>query len=242
MDLTVMSFNIHKGKHAFFNRDTLAHIRDFLAAHSVDVVMIQEVIGADPKKRDFDQVAYLAEGISSTFCYGPNLLVGDYHHGNAILSRYPIERWKNEDLTLNRFEKRGILGATIALPQDKRAEVFSCHLNLLRGSRMTQFRKMIDLIEMRTTGFNGPLFLGGDFNDWLRDANTFLLEHGWQEIGRSAEVDREHFLTYPAWWPQMALDRIYYRNANLVEASTASFGDLGLLSDHLPILAKFHLD
>src|SRR6186997_3329124 len=109
MNLSVMTFNIHKGKHAILTKETLEELRNYLASHAVDIVMIQEVIGANPKKRDFDQVAYLAEGIASSFCYGPNFVAEMYHHGNAILSRYPIERWKNEDLTLNRYEKRGIL-------------------------------------------------------------------------------------------------------------------------------------
>jgi len=241
MNISVMTFNIHKGKHALLTKTTLEHIRDFLASHSVDIVLIQEVIGADPKRKNFDQVAYLAEGIAAGFCYGPNLVVEKYHHGNAILSRYPIHKFQNQDLSTNQFEKRGILGATIELPNGRHAEAFCCHLNLLRGSRLGQIHKMADLIGFSTAGFSGPIFIGGDFNDWQKDANGVFINRGWCEVGMEAAEDREHFLTFPAWRPLVALDRIYYRSAKLIEASATTFGERGFMSDHLPILAKFEI-
>lgn len=239
MELTVITFNIHKGKHPLLSRETLDPIRDFLVTHSVDVVFLQEAIGADPKRDLFDQVAYLAEGLSSQFCYGKNFIAEQYHHGNAILSRYPIVRHHNTDLSSNRYERRGLLEADIDLPHGKKLKAFCCHLNLLRESRRKQIAKVAETIEKGIEGHPGPVFAGGDFNDWQRDANSIFFEHGWKEVGM--EGDRQHFLTYPSYWPRMALDRIYYRAAALVEAQTLPYGDFGFLSDHLPILAKFRI-
>ncbi|RYZ71488.1 MAG: hypothetical protein EOP09_04585 [Proteobacteria bacterium] len=239
MELSVMTFNIHKGKHAILTSRTLSRIRDFLASHSVDIVFLQEVIGSDPGEADYDQVKYLADGLSSQFCYGKNLIVDSYHHGNAILSRYPIVDWKNEDLSTNKYEKRGVLEATIQLPNQVLAKAFCCHLNLLRGSRRTQINRIAKIIDDQVAGFNGPFFVGGDFNDWQQDASRIFEEPTWREVGR--ESDDSHFLTFPSWFPSIALDRIYYRSAELINAETTTFGKLGFLSDHLPVLAKFKI-
>lgn len=234
-----MTFNIHKGRHALLSRRTLSQVRDFLAAQSVDVVFLQEVIGADPGEDHYDQVKYLADGLSSQFCYGKNLVTEAYHHGNAILSRYPIVDWKNEDLSTNRYERRGVLEATIQLPNHQKAKAFCCHLNLLRGSRRSQIERISKIIDEQVAHFSGPFFVAGDFNDWLKDASWIFREPIWREAG--VESGKKHFLTFPSWLPSIALDRIYYRSAELVHAEITDFGRFGYLSDHLPVLAQFRL-
>jgi endonuclease/exonuclease/phosphatase family metal-dependent hydrolase len=49
------------------------------------------------------------------------------------------------------------------------------------------------------------------------------------------------FRTFPAWFPVLCLDRIFYRQCTLSQAYVfARAGRLGR-SDHLPIIADFHL-
>lgn len=237
---TVMTFNIHKGKHPIWRKETLTPLRNFIASHNVDLIFIQEIVGSDPKNNLFDQVAYLGEGLKSDFCYGKNAIVRDYHHGNAILSRFPILSWKNIDLTTNSFEKRGMLQAEIDLGNNLRTKAFCCHLNLMRKSRRAQIEKISRELDKSAKNFSGPLFAGGDFNDWMKDASRPLFEKGWKEAGFDGK-GKEHFLTFPAWWPRMALDRLYYRSAELKKAEVIPFGEFGTLSDHLPILAEFDL-
>ena len=234
---SVMTFNIHKGKHPLWRRETLDALRDFIASHAIDLLFLQEIVGADPKREGLDQVAFLADHLESEFCYGRNLVIRDYHHGNAILSRFPIRSWENVDLSTNTFEKRGLLKATIELDGGQLVKAFCCHLNLLRNSRRNQIQRITDALDEASIDFAGPMFAGGDFNDWLRDASEPFFERGWKEAGHESE--RNHFLTFPAWWPQMALDRLYYRKSNLVRAEAIPFGRFGTISDHLPIVATF---
>ena len=234
-----MTFNIHKGKHPVLRRETLKPMRDFIASHSVDLVLLQEVIGSNPKKEFTDQVRYLGEGLQSEFCYGKNAIVNDYHHGNAILSRYPIVESKNYDLTTNSFEKRGMLQATITIKDRFEIQAFCCHLNLLRNSRKNQIHKISELLAESSESFKGPMFAGGDFNDWLKDAHEPFFTRGWKEAGHEGE--KKHLLTFPSFWPRMALDRLYFRAAKLRHADVPNFGKYGILSDHLPILAEFEL-
>jgi endonuclease/exonuclease/phosphatase family metal-dependent hydrolase len=41
--------------------------------------------------------------------YGLNAAYEHGHHGNAVLTRHPIIEWCNRDLSVNRFESRGLL-------------------------------------------------------------------------------------------------------------------------------------
>ena len=53
--------------------------------------------------------------------YGRNATYRHGHHGNAVLSRYPIVAQENEDISAHAFENRGLLHCEIKLGA-KRAE------------------------------------------------------------------------------------------------------------------------
>lgn len=239
MEFSVLTFNIHKGKHAFLARETLNQIQAFLCQYSADLVLLQEVVGSDPKRSAADQVAHLAEKLGSSYCYGKNLVSGAYHHGNAILSRYPILEWKNEDLSTNRYERRGVLDAIIELPTGARLRAYCSHLNLLRESRQSQLGKIGSILDRTQADFTEVSILGGDLNDWNRDADRVFTDRGWKEVG--VEASRKHHLTFPAWWPKMPLDRIYFRGAKLQSSEVIPLRKMGWISDHLPVLAKFSI-
>src|SRR4051812_17527095 len=98
--LRVATYNIHKGL-SFFNRRMVIHeLRDHLRALNADVVFLQEVRGDHMRRaRRFDnwpdqsQCEFLADSIWTDFAYGKNAIYDAGHHGNAILSRFPIFRW-----------------------------------------------------------------------------------------------------------------------------------------------------
>jgi signal transduction histidine kinase len=75
---------------------------------AADVVFLQEIHGEHkghqanlqdwPNEAQFE---YLADSIWHHHAYGKNAVYPEGHHGNAILSKYPIKRWDNLDLTLH---------------------------------------------------------------------------------------------------------------------------------------------
>lgn len=240
MELSVLTFNIHKGKHAFLARESLHQIEAFLGGCAADLILLQEIVGSDPRRGAADQVAHLAEKLGLGYCYGMNRVSGTYHHGNAILSRHPIRAWKNEDLSTNRYERRGVLDAVIELPNGTPLRAYCSHLNLLRESRQAQLGKIGAILDRTSPGAQGVSILGGDLNDWNRDADRIFTDRGWKEVG--VEASQKHYLTFPAWWPKMPLDRIYYRGAKLVSSEVVPLKKTGWISDHLPVLARFVLE
>jgi len=121
--LSVASFNIHKGFSPFNARLTVHELRERLRSLGPDIVFLQEVQGAHsghaarhgnwPAAAQHD---FLAEDVWPDAAYGRNVVHGRGHHGNAILSRFPIEYAHNQDVTHLRFERRGLLHCTLRLP------------------------------------------------------------------------------------------------------------------------------
>lgn len=52
----------------------------------------------------------------SDFAYGRNAMYPQGHRGNAVLLRYPIERYENRDVSVGASEKHGILYCHIVPP------------------------------------------------------------------------------------------------------------------------------
>ena len=120
--LTVVTYNIHKGFSALNGRLVVHEIRERLRSLSPDVVFLQEVQGAHSRHSrrhlawpEAAQHEFLAhEGEHSA--YGMNAEYRDGHHGNAIVSRYPILKSENLDISHHALECRGLLHCEMAVP------------------------------------------------------------------------------------------------------------------------------
>ena len=53
----------------------------------------------------------------SDYAYGRNAVYPEGHHGNAVLSRFPIEHYENRDVSVGESEKRGLLYCRITPPE-----------------------------------------------------------------------------------------------------------------------------
>jgi endonuclease/exonuclease/phosphatase family metal-dependent hydrolase len=87
------------------------------------MVFLQEVQGLHERPRraprdwpEQPQHEFLAEGVWPHTAYGGNAIYDHGHHGNAILSRFPILASHNQDISEHRFERRGLLHTEIAVP------------------------------------------------------------------------------------------------------------------------------
>src|ERR1035437_7619962 len=103
--LTIATYNIHKGFSHFNRRMVLHELRERLRELNADIVFLQEVQGentGDAQRHDgypvLPQHEFLAEQVWPHHVYGKNAVYDDGHHGNGILSRYPIVRWDNQDV------------------------------------------------------------------------------------------------------------------------------------------------
>ena len=242
--LTVVSYNIHKGFNAGNGKYILEEIRDALRGVEADLIFLQEVLGHHevhgnsikdwPTQSQFE---YLSHEIWPHYAYGKNAVYTDGHHGNAILSKYPLLFFENIDVSTNIMEKRGLLHGVIDIPwSDKPLHAICVHLGLFESERSTQVRSLCDRIENHISD-DEPLIIGGDFNDWRGRASGALSEsHELQEAFQS--VHGIHARTFPSWLPALRLDRIYYRGLNVMKARCLNEEPWNQLSDHAALVAE----
>lgn len=250
MNIKILSYNIHKGFDWKNKKYFLKEMREFISTSKADVVCLQEVVGQNEKYKDRglvdSQFEYLAGELWPHFSYGHNAVYDHGHHGNLILSKFPIKNFENIDLSTNRYEKRGLLICKIELPEEEENSYFyvACsHLNLLHKGRMLQYQKIkshIASIEDTKT----PFVLAGDFNDWNKKcAHVFEDELQMSDVYKS--VHGTFARTFPAAFPLVCLDRIYVKHFNIISARvmepTPEHSVLEHLSDHLALFCEVEL-
>jgi endonuclease/exonuclease/phosphatase family metal-dependent hydrolase len=150
--LRVATLNIHKGLSQFNRRMVLHELREGLRMLDPDLVFLQEVQGLNERNAlrfaawpGGPQHEFLA-GSEWEHAYGRNAVYDHGHHGNAILSRFPILSWENRDVSDHRFERRGLLHCVLSVPGWRRNLHCVCvHLSLHERGR----RRQLDAIAAR---------------------------------------------------------------------------------------------
>jgi endonuclease/exonuclease/phosphatase family metal-dependent hydrolase len=241
--LSIATWNIHKGFSQFNRRMMVHELRDRLRELSADIVFLQEVqglhLGHAERHADWPpmpQHEFLAEDVWANHSYGSNMVYDHGHHGNAILSRFPILHEHNQDVTHLRFEKRGLLHCAVELPA--LAQPLHCvcvHLSLFARSRRRQMDALARRIE-EVVPPDAPLLIAGDFNDWRNHADDLLAERlGMVEVFSGA--GRRPSRSYPAALPMFRLDRIYQRGLRVVTAQVHAGRPWSTISDHAALSA-----
>lgn len=248
MKLKILSYNIHKGYDWKMQNYFLHDMKELIKSSEADIVFLQEVVGKNTiyKKKGLidSQFEYLADSVWPHYSYAKNSLYDHGHHGNLILSRYPIESWENINLTTNFLEKRGLLICKIQLPSFKKQNIYvACvHLDLFHSGRKTQY----EIIKNKMLSLNFseklPLIIAGDFNDWNKKSTPiFETELNMQEVHK---VTHGYFAkTFPAGFPLLSLDRIYVKNFTILNSGILKRAThQNHFSDHLPIFCDLELN
>lgn len=242
----LLTLNTHKGFTSFNRRFVLHELREAVRGVSADIVFLQEVLGSHsahavdhPSWPATPQYEFLADTIWRDFAYGRNAVYTEGHHGNAILSKFPIVRFENHDVSIGRHEQRGLLHCVLRVPGSTLDVHAICvHLGLREAHRRQQMRQLCRLIADEVPD-EAPLFVAGDFNDWWLRANRRLRRCGLQEAFVQA---RGHLArSFPVRWPLLKLDRIYFRNARVARPRVLSAPPWSQLSDHAALTAEVEL-
>ena len=115
-----------------------------------------------------------------------------------------------------RFSRRGALYGKL----DNGVKLLCVHLGLLARERKFQMRRLSEVIDEISTPHE-PLLLAGDFNDWRLVCDKHLRHNlGFSEVMTS--LNGRVARTFPAIMPMMRMDRIYYRNLELVDGGALS--------------------
>ncbi len=174
------------------------------------------------------------------FAYGRNAVYPKGHHGNAVLSKFPIVHYKNHDVSISGPEKRGLLHCVLRLPgpadrgaRDLRApgpgrERIGC------SSSSCCARSCASEVPA-----DAPLIVAGDFNDWRGRAHDDPRARGaaLQRGVRPGQRQRRPG-PFPSRFPLLPLDRIYVRNAGVHAPVVLPRRPWSHLSDHAPLAAE----
>jgi endonuclease/exonuclease/phosphatase family metal-dependent hydrolase len=245
--IKVLTVNIHKG-FTFFNRKFILHeLREAVRTVGADVVFLQEVTGTHARHESkvanypvTPHYEFLADSIWPQFAYGRNAVYTNGHHGNAVLSKFPIVHFENRDVSISGPERRGLLHCVLQVPgRDTHVHAICVHLGLAESHRLKQLNMLCDMVRNDIPP-SDPVIAAGDFNDWRRRAHAILEKGaGMHEVfvqanGRAAR-------TFPARFPLLPLDRIYVRNAIGHAPVVLPPKPWSHLSDHAPLAAEIEI-
>ena len=242
--LHVLTVNTHKGFSPLNRRFVLPELRDAVRTLGADVVFLQEVLGTHSAHgarytnwSDVPQYEFLADSMWPVFAYGRNAVYPEGEHGNALLSKFPIVRHENLDVSVGGTEERGLLHSVLAVPGQPHVHTVCVHLGLREPHRQAQLRLLCELLDSLPT--DAPVIVAGDFNDWLQRADAVLERCGMTEV--FTQLHGAPARSFPARLPFLRLDRIYLRNATAHQPQVLSRKPWSHLSDHVPLAVEVHL-
>jgi endonuclease/exonuclease/phosphatase family metal-dependent hydrolase len=263
MKFRIATYNIHKGVSTIRSLPRVHALKQALASMEADIFFLQEVQGRHDRYATL-HAAYWPEqaqhqflaGESHHCAYGMNAVYDHGHHGNALLSCYPIASSRNQDVSDHAYEARGILHCVVQAPACE-VHCYVVHLGLFAGSRKRQTEALIAAVESSAPP-GAPVIIAGDFNDWTNQlSDTLRTRLGVTEVfdeslpsrgfgtylrqlsGRGTKIKPAR--TFPAAMPWLRLDRIYVRGFKVESAQVLHGALWARLSDHAPIVAALEL-
>ncbi|MGK5093022.1 endonuclease/exonuclease/phosphatase family protein [Deltaproteobacteria bacterium TL4] len=244
LTLKAITYNIHKGFSTGNLRFVLPQIRDSLESTKADIVFLQEIQGEHlGKQRKIEawpeepQLEFLATNMWPHHVYGKNAIYDAGHHGNAIISRFPLIFWENINVSHSPKASRSLLHGGLQISETETLHVICIHLGLLASEREGQLIRLCQRIQTHVPP-EEPLLIAGDFNDW-RGRAEYHMEYdlGLHEIFKVWQGS--HARTFPSWFPTLTVDRMYYRGLKLKHCIRIDTPPWKKLSDHIPLFAEF---
>ncbi len=237
MELTLASYNIHSGIGTDGKFD-LHRVGEVLRETGADLVALQEVgdfRGATEHERHAE---HLAEMLGLHMAFAPNVVKNDRRYGNAILSRLPILKSRNYDLSYPKKEPRGALRCDLDLGGGKQLHLFCLHLGLSVGERRAQETLLLSADILRDAVRADPVIVCGDFNYWWSGPVPKLVRQAIHDVAFALGGPRKR--TYPSKLPVLRLDRIFVDHGVKPLSLTVHKSELAkLASDHLPLVMRF---
>lgn len=248
----IATYNIHKCR-GIDMKFAPQRVISVLQELDADIVCLQEVVNipdsasvpwateSDAAGNVFDQAGQIARAFPEYTCaFGENRPFRNGMYGNMTLTRLPIARWKNFDVSRRGRERRGILETELKVGGPANLHVFNVHLGTGHMERRYQGRLLVHGSILERPDVKGPRLIIGDFNEWTRGLTTRLLRKNFQTFRprHAAQFPR----TYPGMLPLLSLDHCYYEPPLRLEGTRLWRTRTALIaSDHLPLVADFSI-
>ncbi|EMR13847.1 endonuclease/exonuclease/phosphatase family protein [Methylophaga lonarensis MPL] len=245
--LRILTYNLHKGFNTGNRQFILHEMREALVQTDADIMLLQEIQGEHTGHQqtqmhwpDCCHSEFLAKDVWPHVAYAKNAVYNVGHHGNAILSKFPLIQWENINVSPFSWASRSLLHGVIEMPgSDQQLHIICIHLGLLGIERRRQFVTLCERIGSHVPD-NAPLIVAGDFNDWSGQAEKhFARRLDLREAYRA--LHNRHARTWPAWLPVLKMDRIYYRGLEATLCERPPRSAWTNLSDHAPLIAAFEI-
>lgn len=232
--IKVMSYNIHHAnpptRPDFIDIDAIVKV---IAAQDPDLVALQEVDYSTQRSGEGNQAAIIAEKLGMHFYFGKAIDYDGGEYGNAILSKYPIQKGTTYLLPNEPeagTEDRIMAAGKIKLPNGKKIIFASTHLDYLSysPSRILQINRILEISEE----MDHPVILAGDFNAAPGSKTIDLLKSGFSLTCGSCPP------TIPVLEPSRAIDFIAYNHPDKkFWTKSHQVINEAYASDHRPVLA-----
>ena len=241
--LRVVTYNVHKCQ-GLDRRVRPARIASVLRETNADVIALQEVVSVeDDARHELHQARFIAQELGYDFHVGENRRHNGGAYGNVVLTRLPVERCCNIDITWRWREPRGCMRVDVRLgePGAHLLHLFNVHLGTAYMERRHQGRKLVSDEILRDSRLEGPRVVLGDFNEWTRGLASRLLAEELMSADLRQHLRRRR--TYPGAFPLLHLDHVYYDRTLELERLWLHRSRTALVaSDHLPLVADFRLN
>ena len=243
MNFRILTYNIHRaiGMDRLFRPERIAKI---LAHYDADIILLQEVDVGVPRSRKLNLAKEIVEQLGYPFyAVGLNVQLRTGMYGNATISRYPIVKERNIDLTIEDRKARGCLYTLLAIPlksgRKQKLAVFNLHLGISFKERPRQIGRLVHTPEFRQLDSNALCLVAGDFNDWQKRLAPMFTEILDFDCATNYQGGYQNaFLTFPSFSPTGGLDKIFCRgNIRIKHSRCCRLRASRIASDHLPVIA-----
>ena len=244
--IRLLTYNIHKaiGVDRRFAPDRIVEI---LRHHDADIVLLQEVDRGAPRSDHLDLASLLARDLSYRYrAVGMNVTLKKGRYGNATLTRFPISRQRNIDLTISWRKRRGAQHTRLHIPVSGgqfELDVFNVHLGLSASERGRQMTRLFESPDFHHLNTSDGCIVAGDMNDW----RGILKRRHFTPMGFECATNRRpgsrwSIKSFPSFAPTGGLDKVFFRGGvRLVHAHRSRLNLARVASDHLPVIVDFEL-
>lgn len=246
MRIRVLTYNIHKaiGVDGRFDPERIIAV---LKHHDADIVLLQEVDRHALRSDRLDLASVFGRALEFPYrAVSMNVHKRFGRYGNATLSRFPIGRQRNIDLSIGWRKRRGAQHTRVHVPYHSHTidvDVFNVHLGLSALERRAQIKRLLNTTDMTHLTTDRPIIVAGDMNDWrgvLR--KSCFLPGGFRCATNGRPGSRWAIRTFPSYAPAGGLDKVFYRGPlALLSAQRSRLALARIASDHLPVICEFEL-
>ncbi|MDR2982448.1 MAG: endonuclease/exonuclease/phosphatase family protein [Puniceicoccales bacterium] len=230
-EFTIVSYNIHAGV-GMDKKINLPRIADTLRKQNADIIVLQEVDNKTGRSGKVDQAAELAKLLDMKFYFAQAMPYGGGGYGNAILSKFPLEKPRTLELVGGKEPRSA--GMAEIVKNGRRVAVIGVHLDLQTSTHPEHVKLITEEAKKQASATTPiPVFFGGDFNAKEKSPIWKQLSKDWEQPKKQGPKN-----TFPSTGPKEEIDWFLYMPSSMISLKEYKVIEEPMASDHCPIVLK----